>query len=191
MRAVNLLPRDSERQGKDGRGKAPLFAAAGGIAAATVGAVVVFMSASGSVSDQRAQLDSVESAIARVPDAGQPTVASGRLHRSGPTAWLHCPPLSRRAFRSTGCSASSPTCCPMTPGSRGSAPQRLRRGTRHDGAGLQCARTLGGTRRDDPGRDVYERLGCTRLAAPCSHSVARTGTARGERACRPCSREVW
>ena len=79
MRAVNLLPRDTERQGKDGRGKAPLFAAAGGIAAVTVGAVVVFMSASGSVSDQRAQLDSVESAIARVRDVGHPTVASGAI----------------------------------------------------------------------------------------------------------------
>jgi Tfp pilus assembly protein PilN len=79
MRAVNLLPRDTEREGKDGRGKAPLFAAAAGIAAVTVGAVVVFMSASGSASDQRAQLDSVESAIARMPDAGHPTVASGAI----------------------------------------------------------------------------------------------------------------
>ena len=78
MRAVNLLPRDLERQRGEG-GKAPLFVAAGGIAAVTGAAVVLFMSASGSISDQRAQLDSVEAAIARVPTSGQPTVDSGAI----------------------------------------------------------------------------------------------------------------
>jgi len=76
MRAVNLLPRDAERQGSDG-GRVPIFVAGGGIAAVTAAAAVLFMSASGSVSDQRAQLESVEAAIARVPAPSQPAVAPG------------------------------------------------------------------------------------------------------------------
>ena len=76
MRAVNLLPRDAERQGSDG-GRVPIFVAGGGIAAVTAAAAVLFMSASGSVSDQRAQLESVEAAIARVPAPTQPAVAPG------------------------------------------------------------------------------------------------------------------
>ena len=74
MRAVNLLPRDVERQRGDG-GRAPILVAGGGIAAVTAAAVVLFMSASGSVSDQRSQLESVEAAIARLPVNGQPAAA--------------------------------------------------------------------------------------------------------------------
>jgi Tfp pilus assembly protein PilN len=74
MRAVNLLPRDAERQRSEG-GRAPLYVAAGGIAAVTAVMVVLFMSASGSIDDQQARLDSVEAAISRIDDAGQPTVA--------------------------------------------------------------------------------------------------------------------
>jgi Tfp pilus assembly protein PilN len=79
MRAVNLLPRDLERQGGDGGGRAPLITAAGGIAAVTVGAVVLFVLASGSVSDQRAQLDSVRAAIARTSTPEQSAVAPGAI----------------------------------------------------------------------------------------------------------------
>jgi Tfp pilus assembly protein PilN len=78
MRAVNLLPRDAERQRSEG-GRAPLLVAGGGLVAVTAAAVVLFMSASGSIDDQRAQLDSVEAAIARVGDPGQPTVAPGAI----------------------------------------------------------------------------------------------------------------
>ena len=78
MRAVNLLPRDVERQRSDG-GRAPVLVAGGGIAAVTAAAAVLFMCASGSVSDQRSQLESVESAIARIPTAGQPAVAPGTI----------------------------------------------------------------------------------------------------------------
>lgn len=75
MRAVNLLPRDLERQGGEG-GKEPLFVAAGGVAAATAAAVVLFMSASGSISDQQSRLDALEAAIAKIPNrTGQPAVA--------------------------------------------------------------------------------------------------------------------
>ena len=76
MRAVNLLPRDDERKGSEG-GRAPILVAGGGIVAVTAAAAVLFMSASGSVSDQRAQLESVEAAIARVPAPSQPAVAPG------------------------------------------------------------------------------------------------------------------
>jgi len=78
MRAVNLLPRDLERQRSDG-GRAPVLLAAGGVAAVTAAAIVIFMSASGSVSDQRSQLESVEASIARIPAAGQPAVAAGTI----------------------------------------------------------------------------------------------------------------
>jgi Tfp pilus assembly protein PilN len=78
MRAVNLLPRDLERAGNEG-GRAPLLVAAGGIAAVTAAGVVLFMSASGSVSDRQTQLDSVEAAIARVPNTARPAVAAGAI----------------------------------------------------------------------------------------------------------------
>jgi Tfp pilus assembly protein PilN len=79
MRAVNLLPRDLERQRGEG-GRAPLFVAAGGVAAVTAAAVVLFLSASASVSDQQSQLDSLEASIARIPNAGgQPAVAPGAI----------------------------------------------------------------------------------------------------------------
>lgn len=79
MRAVNLLPRDLERQRGEG-GKAPLFVAAGGIGAVTAAAVVLFLSASGSISDQQSRLDSLEASIAKVPNAtGQPAVAPSAI----------------------------------------------------------------------------------------------------------------
>ena len=63
-----------ERQRSDG-GRAPVLLVGGGVAAVTAAAVVLFMSASGSVSEQRSQLESVEASIARIPAAGQPAVA--------------------------------------------------------------------------------------------------------------------
>jgi Tfp pilus assembly protein PilN len=74
MRAVNLMPRELERQRSEG-GRAPVLVAGGGIAAVTAAAVVLFMSASGSVSDQRSELESVEASIAQLPAPGQPAVA--------------------------------------------------------------------------------------------------------------------
>lgn len=78
MRAVNLLPRDLERDSPRG-GRAPVLVAGGGIAAVTAAAVVLVMSASGSVADQRSQLASVEAVIARIPSTGQSAVASGTI----------------------------------------------------------------------------------------------------------------
>jgi Tfp pilus assembly protein PilN len=77
MRAVNLLPQDLERRGGGGDGRIPLFVVAGGIVAVTAFAAVLFVSASGSVSDQRSVLDSVKADLARVPTAAEPAVASG------------------------------------------------------------------------------------------------------------------
>jgi Tfp pilus assembly protein PilN len=78
MRAVNLLPRDVEAQRFDG-GRLPVLVAGGGIAAVTTAAAVLFIGTSGSVSDQRSQLESVEAAIARISTEGQPAVAAGTI----------------------------------------------------------------------------------------------------------------
>ena len=80
MRAVNLLPRDVDRE-RTGVSRAPLLVAAGGFAAVTAGAIVLFVSASGSVSDRRVELDSLESAIARTQSTGQPAVAADAIAR--------------------------------------------------------------------------------------------------------------
>jgi Tfp pilus assembly protein PilN len=79
MRAVNLLPSELERQRVDSVGRTPLFVAVGGLAVVTAAAVALFMSASGSVSDQRGELDSAEAAVAAVPSAGQPTVVPAAI----------------------------------------------------------------------------------------------------------------
>jgi Tfp pilus assembly protein PilN len=78
MRAVNLLPRDLARE-RARSGRLPALVAAGGAAAVTTFAAVAFMSASGSVADQRSQLESVEAAIARIPQAAEPVVAPGTV----------------------------------------------------------------------------------------------------------------
>lgn len=79
MRAVNLLPVDLETRRFEA-GRLPVLVAGGGIAAVTAAAAVLFIGASGSVSDQRAQLESVEAALARIPAQGQQSaVAPGTI----------------------------------------------------------------------------------------------------------------
>ena len=78
MRAINLLPRDAERTRSDGS-RLPLLLVAGGAAAATAGMVVVFLSASGGVTDRRAELAAVEAAIKLVPTPPPSAVGSGTL----------------------------------------------------------------------------------------------------------------
>lgn len=99
MRAVNLLPPDLERQRSEG-GRLPVLVAAGGVAAVTAAAVVLVMGASGSVSDQRSQLESVEAAIARIPTKGEPAVAPGTI-------------AQERSDRVTALSAALTTRIPM------------------------------------------------------------------------------
>jgi Tfp pilus assembly protein PilN len=79
MRAVNLLPQDLDRQGGDSDRRLPLFVAGGGIAAVTAFAAFLFVSASGSVSDQRSQLDSVKAELAGVPSRAEPGIAPGTI----------------------------------------------------------------------------------------------------------------
>ena len=74
MRSVNLLPRDVQQAGSDA-GRTPLLVAGGALAAITAASVVMFLSASGAVSDQRTQLEAVEEAIARIPKRESPAVA--------------------------------------------------------------------------------------------------------------------
>lgn len=78
MRSVNLLPRDVQQARSDG-GRIPLLIVGGGLAAVTAASVVMFLSASGAVGDQRAQLDAVEEAIARIPTKESPAVAPGTI----------------------------------------------------------------------------------------------------------------
>jgi Tfp pilus assembly protein PilN len=79
MRAVNLLPSDLERQRVDSVGRTPLFVAAGGFALVTAAAVALFLSTSGSVSDQRGELESAEAAVAAVSSARQPTAVPAAI----------------------------------------------------------------------------------------------------------------
>lgn len=78
MRAVNLLPRDSERVRSVGA-RTPLLIAAGGLAAVTAVAVVLSFSASGTASERRAELASIEDAITLVPTTGTPAVSQAVL----------------------------------------------------------------------------------------------------------------
>jgi Tfp pilus assembly protein PilN len=78
MRAVNLLPRDERQARLEGK-RPPFFVAVGGVLVVTVGAVFLGHSASSSTSDKRAQLDSVEAAIARLPKPQEPTVSTSAI----------------------------------------------------------------------------------------------------------------
>ncbi|MBM2821833.1 MAG: hypothetical protein HW413_579 [Thermoleophilia bacterium] len=78
MRAVNLLPRDAESARSEGA-RTPLLVAAGGAAAVTAVAVVLSFSASGTANERRAELASIEDAIALVPNAGTPAVSQAVL----------------------------------------------------------------------------------------------------------------
>ena len=82
MRAVNLLPRDLERQRGEG-GRAPLFVAAGGLAAVTAAAVVLFLSASGSVSDQQSPARLRRGVDRADPERGRPACRGSGRDRPG------------------------------------------------------------------------------------------------------------
>jgi Tfp pilus assembly protein PilN len=78
MRAVNLLPRDAKRVRSEGA-RTPLLVAAGGAAAVTAVAVVLSFSASGTANERRAELASIEDAVALVSTAGTPAVSQAVL----------------------------------------------------------------------------------------------------------------
>jgi Tfp pilus assembly protein PilN len=138
MRAVNLMPRELERQRGDGS-RAPILVTGGGVAAVTAAAVVLFMSASGSVSDQRSQLESLEASIAQLPVPGRPAVAPTAIAQertdrvSALTAALSTRVPVDRLLRElayvlpedawlTGLTASAPTGAPGAPSAGSAAP---------------------------------------------------------------------
>ena len=168
MRAVNLLPRDLESN-RDLGGRTPLLVAAGGIAAVTAAAVVLFMSASGSVSDQKSQLESLEAAIASVPSPNQPAVAPAGItqERADRVAALSAAltyrvPLDRLLRELAYVLPEDAWLTGLTAAAVAELGGRDRACSRNDRAGS-----------DDPGSDLLARLGRS-----CAGSVRRDPVAR-------------
>ena len=80
MRAVNLLPRDEQRERLQGA-RVPLFAAAVGVIAVTAFSMFLASSAAGDVSDRRTELQAVEAAIRALPRSEEQSVTQGTLVR--------------------------------------------------------------------------------------------------------------
>ncbi|HUF01285.1 MAG TPA: PilN domain-containing protein [Gaiellaceae bacterium] len=74
MRAVNLLPVDEQQARLQGV-RLPLLAVVGSLAAVTVGAIMLSISASALVEQERAELAEVDAAIAALPQAPTPAVS--------------------------------------------------------------------------------------------------------------------
>ena len=100
MRAVNLLPAEERRSPRVEGLRTPLLVVAGGIAAATTGAVVLAMSAAGTADERRTELAAIEAAIARLPKAPEAAVSQGVLlqERSDRVAALSAALTGRVAF---------------------------------------------------------------------------------------------
>ncbi len=99
MRAVNLMPRD-ERRARLELGRLPLLGAVGGVIVVTAGAFLLASSASSTSDDLKAELQSVEVAINRLPEAPGSSVSSGELvqERSNRVAALSAALASRTAY---------------------------------------------------------------------------------------------
>ena len=99
MRAINLLPREEQRQGLGGA-RVPLLAAACGAAMVVVFAVVLVVSASGAADGLQADLEAVEAAIAAVPRGPDQAVSQATLaqERSDRVAALAAALSNRVAF---------------------------------------------------------------------------------------------
>ena len=99
MRAVNLLPRDEQRERRE-ETRTPLVVLAGGLAAVTAVAVVLSFGASGAATDRREELAFTESAIALLPKASEPTIFGGTLaqERADRVAALSAALSSRVSF---------------------------------------------------------------------------------------------
>ena len=80
MRAVNLLPRDVQRERILGA-RVPLFAAAGGVVVVTAFAMFLASSASGDANDRRTELLAVEAAIRALPEVQGQSVSQASLVR--------------------------------------------------------------------------------------------------------------
>ena len=99
MRAVNLLPRDVERERLQGA-RVPLFVAAGGVVVVTALAMFLASSATGEANDRRTELQAVEAAIKALPKSEQQSVTQGSLvrERSDRVAALAAALTTRVAF---------------------------------------------------------------------------------------------
>jgi Tfp pilus assembly protein PilN len=80
MRAVNLLPRDEQRE-RFQNARTSLFLAGGGVMVATALAMFLAYSAGGDASDSRAQLQAVETEIANLPKVADAVVTHGTIVR--------------------------------------------------------------------------------------------------------------
>ena len=185
MRAVNLLPRDLERQGGDGRGRLPSSSQPAASPRPPWRRRALHV-ASGSVSDQRAQLDSVEAAIARRPDAGPAGRRSGgdRTGAGGPRGCTLRRTLDAR-------SARPPPPRARVRAARGRLAHRAHRRSAR-GSGTRARRLPGaGARRASSAQGVtiqgatYSNASVARvLARLAATPLARAGPAHGERARR-------
>ena len=79
MRAVNLLPQDERRKSLKEGARTPLLLAAGGIALVTLAATFFASLASVSASGSRSSVDSVEAAIAALPQPAEQAVSESML----------------------------------------------------------------------------------------------------------------
>ena len=80
MRAVNLLPRDAQRERLQSA-RTSLFLAGGGVIVATALAMFLASSAGGDASDSRAELQAVETEIANLPKVADAVVTHGTIVR--------------------------------------------------------------------------------------------------------------
>jgi len=80
MRAVNLLPRDEQRERLQSA-RMPFLVAAGGIVLVSVVAALLTFSASGATDESEAELAGIEAAIANLPAPPQAAVGQGTLVR--------------------------------------------------------------------------------------------------------------
>ena len=80
MRAINLLPRDEQRERLQS-GRTALFVAGGGVVVVTAFAMFLAFTAAGSASDSRAELQAVEIEIANLPKVQDAVVTQGSIVR--------------------------------------------------------------------------------------------------------------
>lgn len=80
MRAVNLLPRDEQRE-RFQSARTSLFLAGGGVIAATAFAMFLASSAGSDASNSRAELEAVEAEIANLPKVEDAVVTHGTIVR--------------------------------------------------------------------------------------------------------------
>ena len=183
MRAVNLLPRDSESSRSE-NSRAPLLIAGGGIVMVTVATVVLALSTAATIDEKRDELAATEAAIAAVPTQGRsaPTSAVIVQERTDRTVALAAALTSRVPFDRllrdlsyvlpqdawlTGMTAAAPVGASAAPG----AP----------------ARVVRVSRRHDPGRHVHAGVRRARSRSAVDAAVARAGALDRKlaRRCRP------